>query len=58
MSFKRGRMCLESSKNDLRFLNLLSIFCQTEIIFRLTIIFVPTKYRKMPKSFYAETNGA
>jgi len=24
----------------------------------LTIIFTPTKHRKIPKSFYAETNGA
>jgi len=24
----------------------------------LTIIFVPTKHRKISKSFYAETNGA
>jgi len=33
-----------------------------EIIFQLTIIFAPTKHRKMQKSFskkfYAETNGA
>jgi len=45
-------MRLASSENDLHFLNLLRVFGQTEIIFRLTIIFAPTKYRKMPKSFF------
>jgi hypothetical protein len=40
------------------FQNLLSIFGKMEIIFRLTIIFAPTKHMKIPKSFYAETNGA
>jgi len=33
-----------------------SIFGQVEIIFQLTIILAPTKFWKMPKLFYAETN--
>jgi hypothetical protein len=54
-------MSLQSKKNDLRFRNLLSIFCQTEIIFRLTIIFSPIKHEKnveiiFHKLYCTETN--
>jgi hypothetical protein len=50
--FKEGRLRLLFTKNEIIFRNLLSIFCQTEIIFQLTIIFALTKHRKMSKSFF------
>jgi hypothetical protein len=53
LCLKERRLHLPSTENDLRiFQNLLNIFGQMKIIFRLTIIFAPTKHRKIPKLFF------